>query len=53
MSLLRADEPINKGIRIGEFSKLLGVVGSIWALQLDSLGFTPQFCDLLTNCMIL
>lgn len=55
MSLLKAKEPIDEGSRVGGFSKLLAMVGSIWALELDKLGLIPHplFCDLLTNCMLL
>lgn len=53
MSLLTAKEATDEESRVGEFSKLLGRVGSLWALELDRLGFTYQFCDFLFNCMSL
>lgn len=43
MSLLKAKEPIDEGSRVGG---LLSMVGSIWALELDSLGFLrPNFVN--------
>ena len=41
MSLLRAKEVVDEGSRVGDFSKLLGRVGSLWALELDRQVFLP------------
>lgn len=53
MSLLRAEEVVDEGNGVGEFSKLLGRVGILRALELDRLRFTYQFCGFLINCVSL